>query len=324
MPKPTAADFPMHVWRINSNAAYSTFPTFAEFNGICSIGTLITKATCTPAGGNWTDPTNKNANAAADDKGYAKAVWVDLDLACGICHGGSSTTTHNGAMYFNKATLAAFAKSMHTGPQPAVLSAPTVSHSVPTQNSWSVTFTDKSTFDPAATMKNVSVNWGDGGAANVCQAGTGGSTGIPCVCLSNCNVETKAPLSTFTHTYSPLRVRSYSISQAVSDGVNPVSPTSRTAFKVNVPQRLTVSGIVTSSTGTAMSSARVYLKLNGHTRKVVTTSGSGAFSFTGVLPTALPADSYSIRVYKFGATFGDTTNVRLYSQVTRTIQATQT
>jgi hypothetical protein len=116
MPKPTAADFPMHVWRINSDANYSTFPTYAEFNGICSNGTSTTSAFCTGAGGTWTAATNKNANAAADSKGYAKAVWVDIDLACGQCHGGSAGAgaTKNGAPYLTKTQMAPLAKAMHT------------------------------------------------------------------------------------------------------------------------------------------------------------------------------------------------------------------
>jgi hypothetical protein len=96
MPKPTSADFPMHVWRINPDAAYSTFPTALEFG----IGGTATK---------------KNANTAADGT-YTNAVWVDVDLACGQCHGGSagSGATKNGALYRDKATLAAVAKGMHS------------------------------------------------------------------------------------------------------------------------------------------------------------------------------------------------------------------
>jgi len=89
MPKPTPADFPMHVWRINSDAAYSTFPTKAAFDA----------------------NTQKIANAAADSKGYAKAVWVDLDLACGQCHNGAVAE----APVFTKAQMVGAAKVMHGG-----------------------------------------------------------------------------------------------------------------------------------------------------------------------------------------------------------------
>ncbi len=52
----------LHLWRINANASYSTFPASAL------AGTV-------------------NANIAADGA-YTNAVWVDLDAACGQCHGG--------------------------------------------------------------------------------------------------------------------------------------------------------------------------------------------------------------------------------------------
>lgn len=96
MPKPTSGDFPMHVWRINPADTYSTFPTAAEY-------------------GAGTTPTKKIANAS-DDNGYAPAVWVDVDLACGQCHGGSAGAgaTKNGAIYRTKATLAAVAQGIHT------------------------------------------------------------------------------------------------------------------------------------------------------------------------------------------------------------------
>jgi hypothetical protein len=71
MPKPTSGDFPMHVWRINTDPAYSTFPSAAEF-------------------GAGTVPTKKIANTAPDDE-YTNAVWVGLELACGQCHGGAGS-----------------------------------------------------------------------------------------------------------------------------------------------------------------------------------------------------------------------------------------
>jgi carboxypeptidase family protein len=60
----------MHLWRINPNASYSTFPAAAVSSTV--------NANTSPAGS------------------YANAVWVDLDLACGQCHGGGTnqaTTT---------------------------------------------------------------------------------------------------------------------------------------------------------------------------------------------------------------------------------------
>lgn len=82
---------PSHVWRINTDASYSTFPTAAQ----------------------WVAGTRK-ANTAADGT-YANAVWGDLDLACGKCHGGSQGTDGKiaAAPYFDKATLANYAKNIH-------------------------------------------------------------------------------------------------------------------------------------------------------------------------------------------------------------------
>ncbi len=92
MPKPTPADFPMHVWRIKSDAAYSTFPTALEFG----IGGAATR---------------KNANTVTDSKGYTNAVWVDLSLACQQCHGSAGPAKHQ----FSKGALATYATVMHNG-----------------------------------------------------------------------------------------------------------------------------------------------------------------------------------------------------------------
>lgn len=88
MPKATDSGFPMHLWRINADPGYSTFPTAAEFG----IGATATK---------------KNANTSPDS-GYASAVWVDLDLTCGQCHGPSGS-----AHLISKGSIAYFAGAMH-------------------------------------------------------------------------------------------------------------------------------------------------------------------------------------------------------------------
>jgi hypothetical protein len=54
----------VHMFRINADASYSTFPPAA-----------LTQVT--------------NANTAPDG-GFTSAVWVDLDMACGQCHGGGT------------------------------------------------------------------------------------------------------------------------------------------------------------------------------------------------------------------------------------------
>ena len=67
MPKATSGGFPSHLFRINVDPAYSTFPTSAEFLG----------------------NTKKIANTAPDGT-FTNAVWNDLDIACGQCHGGGA------------------------------------------------------------------------------------------------------------------------------------------------------------------------------------------------------------------------------------------
>jgi hypothetical protein len=81
----------MHLWRISTSSSYSTMGT-------------------------------TQVNTAADDT-YPDAGWVDLDRACGQCHGGSrgSGATINGARYFSKSTLATYARNIHGSKPTAVL-----------------------------------------------------------------------------------------------------------------------------------------------------------------------------------------------------------
>ena len=205
---------------------------------------------------------------------------VGLQVLCGQCHGGSlgPGATQNNAPYFGLPVLTAFANGMHPVVKPVMTTAPTALNGPATTNGWTVSFTDRSTFDSNATaaFKIVTVNWGDG-SAGVITAGTATS-----------------------HTYSNSRVRSYTVTQTVTDTVHPVS---RTTFKVSVPQKYTVSG-------TTVAGARVYLKLNGHIRQS-TVATVGAFSFSNVLP-----GSYTIRVYKVGSSFTDYTINNLSADVT--------
>lgn len=88
MPKATDGGFPMHLWRINSDPNYGTFPSAADFNGNIK----------------------KNANPAVDAAGYTDAIWTDLDLVCGQCHGANGS-----AHLMSKSGIAPFAQTMHTG-----------------------------------------------------------------------------------------------------------------------------------------------------------------------------------------------------------------
>jgi hypothetical protein len=121
MPKSTEEGLPMHLWRINTDANYSTFPTRTAFyGGSCSVDPAVntTTALCTTAGGAWTaEPKDRRALTAPDGT-YTQAVWVDLDAACGTCHGGGTNSIDNPAKisgyWFSKALLATYAKGMHS------------------------------------------------------------------------------------------------------------------------------------------------------------------------------------------------------------------
>jgi hypothetical protein len=75
-----------HLFRINTDPSYSTIPP--------GLATATTSAACTALGGTWTASSstcsNVNANTATEGT-YANAVWVDIDSACGQCHGGGTS-----------------------------------------------------------------------------------------------------------------------------------------------------------------------------------------------------------------------------------------
>jgi len=185
MPKPGGTGLRVHVMRINTNPNYSTFPgapgdtapgyctdpfyttkeaclaadTFPLLNwlpenpGICSDPYYKTRATCIAAKKAWSNIAN-----FTPDGTYKKAVWVDLDLACGQCHGEGGK-----AKGLSKWQLSRYAKGIHgasantsTAPKAAMTAPPTVT-------GYTVSFIDKSTDieDPAGRLR-IAVNWGDG------------------------------------------------------------------------------------------------------------------------------------------------------------------
>ncbi len=128
MPDDPGTGFAMHLWRINTDPSYSTFPSASQFSAGQKLASTAPES-YTDAGGN--------------SQTYSNAIWVDLDLACGQCHGGDSngtcTTktgsvdtanntytlcyrasenwtpkTNNGAPFFSKAYLATIAPTMHS------------------------------------------------------------------------------------------------------------------------------------------------------------------------------------------------------------------
>ena len=142
---------PAHLWRINTDASYKTFPTADQFNGTNGATqdrtAQIAPETYVKSDGTFTT--------------YAKAVWVDLDLACGQCHGGSLGTgaTHNRAPYFNKSQLSSLAKDMHQ-----INLAAGFTWSNDPSVSYGIIF-DASAACPTGDTCSYSWNFGDGSAA---------------------------------------------------------------------------------------------------------------------------------------------------------------
>jgi hypothetical protein len=114
MPKPVAGTgLNTHVFRINSDPNYSTFPKpGATTPGYCSDPKWTTRSDCIANGKAWSLVAN-----SAPYEDYANAVWVDVDLACGQCHVGSGaagiTAPKNGAREMDKAALAQHAVRIH-------------------------------------------------------------------------------------------------------------------------------------------------------------------------------------------------------------------
>ena len=147
----TVAGVAAHLFRINVDPNYSTFPTVAQFN----------------AG-------QKTANTYRPDVGSNAnwdAVWIDLDLACGQCHGGGANGAGAKVYPLSKKELAVYAKGMHsatfkdTPPTAAMTAAPTVT-------GHTVTFIDnsKDPQDPQYDLR-IKVNWGDGTMSSTGQPG---------------------------------------------------------------------------------------------------------------------------------------------------------
>jgi hypothetical protein len=108
---------PAHLWRINTNATYTTWPSLDQFNG--TNGHLVDKrATMVPETYTLADGISQAT--------YTNAVWLDLDLVCGQCHGASGT-----AHLLNKQELTAYAGVMHNDGSAVPPTACTICHATP-------------------------------------------------------------------------------------------------------------------------------------------------------------------------------------------------
>ena len=139
-------------------------------------------------------------------------------------------------------------------------------------NTWIETLTDTSTDD--GTLKQVTVNWGDGSM------------------LSN---DTSAPFGPFTHTYP--RAGSFTLTHKAVDTTGQQSTRTCTA----TPAYFSISGTVKNKLGTAnLPSATVVVKKSatGAVVKTVYTAANGTFSAGSLKP-----GSYTLTVTKNGYTF---------------------
>jgi predicted CXXCH cytochrome family protein len=244
MPRPNnGVGASAHIFRINVTENYSTFPTQTEWN----------------AG-------YKTANTSADGT-YANAVWNDLDMSCGQCHGGSDGqyATKNGAPYMSKWYLSVVARNMHV----PVNLPPTASFTSNISN-YTVTLTDTSTDDVPFPPNAVTVNWGDG--SNLSIGNAGGS---------------------FSHTYAT--AGTFNIMYTVRDAgglydskaASVVVPT-KYSITVNISPLITTSNYAT-----------FVLKLNGSTKAYCNTSACTApYVFSNWIP-----NTYTVTVTKSGYTF---------------------
>jgi len=218
MPRPNdGAGASSHLFRINVKENYRTFP-----------------------GQNKWSSGNKTANTSADGT-YTEAVWLDVDLVCGQCHGGSNgpSATRNGAPFIVKSFLAGYATNIHMDLAPVVSFTQSL-------NSYTISITDNSSSEAGFPLNALIINWGDGKTSR-------SSAG-----------------STISHTYA--KAGKYKISYKVKS----VSGfKSKKTITVNVPQRFSiiVNLIPSLPDGT---SAKFILKKKGVTKA----KGKGTSSYT--------------------------------------------
>jgi hypothetical protein len=249
-----------HLFRINPSATYSTFTT-------------------------------NNVNTEPQGS-YTKAAWIDVDLACGQCHGGSagSGATKNSAPYMDKTTLAGYAGSIHNGVPTVVAPTPSIAghvayDSLSADSCFVLSVTDTSTPGGSAKLSSVTFNWGDGTASTVL---TGGSIG-----------------GVASHTY--LKAGSYTVTQTATDNDGGTASVQYYASGT-APQIL--GHVYKSDTTTGVGGAMVWVerwncaataKLNTY---LVGTNASGAYQFKNILPGTYK----NLKATKGGYTFPAPTN----------------
>ena len=307
---------PVHVWRINTNSSYNTFPTAGQFyGGTCSVhsGAIAnapslpvvytsdtSSVNCGTAGGSWTAVAKTRSAQTSPDGAYTNAVWVDLDLACGQCHGGNLKTSayasNAPAPYMTKANLSQYAQAMHgaavtTYPIDPAMDptrhthvSPVASTSVAPVSSVnlgiSTTMTDNSTWDgqafnttdsPTLVTAVIYINWGDGSGKDIANAGTS---------------------HVFSHTY--VNTGSYTIVQTIEDSLG-YSNTKSYPVTVVSPGAAVATGTFAVTTSPAMQNVNIIMT-NGHYQFTGVTSAAGTVTLPAVA-NSMPAGVYVMNVY---------------------------
>jgi predicted CXXCH cytochrome family protein len=231
-----------HIFRI------STDPSYVEF----------------PAG-------SPVAATAPNDDGV-NVTWVDLDAACGQCHGGSAgaTATKNGAPYMSKASLATYAATMHNGVSTAPVTNPQVGCGTGVQ----ITAGGVATITPSVTTGSASgetvvVAWGDGVVARAAN-GSG---------------------SPFTHTYAttnPLTSNGDGTFNVTVTAIAPDGGMGSVVCSASMPAGSSgYSGTVKDGSGNPLGGAYVWLQRtdgSGHVLNTYVTGvdKNGNYSFTKI------------------------------------------
>ena len=338
MPIASSSGFKMHLWRVNTDPNYSTFPTLTAFNAGQKLANTITE--------NYVAANGSTAS-------YSNAIAMDVDLVCGQCHGGSagSTAVKNSAPYKSKIELAGYAVNMHdNNPLPRF----TWSQS----NNNAISFDASNSYCPNGTC-TYTWNFGDtsvtGGGTGTGQTVSHTYTGaVAGVNSYNVVLTVNDPYTAASPTTNSVTVNMAPTVAETSFGPTPVSPymtvnlqDSSTAgssitvnwgdgsalstglagglfthtytrnntvtvvhtatvqgisasenLQVTVPAKYTVTGRITNAAGTPLSSVSLTLKLNSVTKGITSTDANGNYTFINVVP-----GSYNINAAKSGYTF---------------------
>lgn len=224
MPRPNqGSGTAAHIFRINVDPNYSTFPTLAK----------------------WTS--GKKTAKTSPDGTYTNAVWNDLDMSCGQCHGGSAgpSATKNGAPYISKSYLSVYAEKIHTVVDLASGAALKSSISL-----YTVSITDTSPKDAIFPANAVTVKWGDGTSSR-------GDAG-----------------ATISHTYATAGKFHIVYTIKSTGGLK-----SKATTTVTVPERFS---IIVGLSPALSGNAKFILKKNGTTK--ATGTGTASFVFSNLKP----------------------------------------